>query len=72
MDKDWETSYAMMCNEKPICPHCAREIDPTDFRGNPGDCTEEWECPNCDKPVLIQADYSVTYTTYKKKDSHHA
>lgn len=68
-EPQWEDSeLKYLGNDKPKCPHCDYDIDPTDFRGT----SEEWDCPSCGKRVLIEAEFSVSYSTYKPKEKPNA
>lgn len=65
---EWEPApFENLANEWPVCPHCSDNLDPTDFRSSEGS-EQERDCPSCGKRMLIVADYSVTYSTYKPKE----
>lgn len=67
--REWQDAPASdTFNDVPNCPHCNYEIDPTDLRP---DCDDEQviDCPSCNKTLLVQWHYTVTYSTFKPKET---
>lgn len=62
---EWETETYHYGDDEPVCPHCAKTIDPTDLRSQ-GE--HEIDCEHCGKPVQVVVEYFVSYDTYKPKE----
>ena len=65
---EWETDCENMGNDAPICPHCSAQVfdvaDPPKASLNGKEFVTD--CPSCGKRVLVETEYSVTYTTYAR------
>jgi DNA-directed RNA polymerase subunit RPC12/RpoP len=50
--------------DEPVCPHCGESVyDAWDYDFQ--DDVYYVGCPNCDKPIEIVKNRSITYNTYK-------
>jgi DNA-directed RNA polymerase subunit RPC12/RpoP len=53
----------MSCDAQ--CPHCNEEFDVEDQRES-----GEYHCPECDKKIWIEVDYTVTYEAQCMSQDH--
>lgn len=51
-------------NDKVVCPHCASEYEPD----SPDEWSGEQVCEVCDGEFTVEVEYSVSYSTTRKKD----
>jgi len=58
-------SYNTEYTDEPVCPHCGHKIEDAweiDFEGQ--ECAKI-DCPECDKPIEVCKNMSITYNTHK-------
>lgn len=66
---EFEDSTEDLFDDKAICPKCRDKQDMSDWRGAYG---RVWNCQSCGEPMLIEAHYEVTYSTYARKNPDEA
>lgn len=51
------------------CPHCGEEFDVYDTEADESRL-HEYQCPGCDKTLMLQCSISVDWDAYCKKGEH--